>query len=126
MSLLVRLLLDPRILCGLLVAGTLGLGWWHYNGLKSDLAEAQRELVGTKAAMQATVAIAENNAEQLAKAETQHRAASAALEEAYEELAAATDAARSAEADVHAAPEDDDGPVAPLLDALRKNRFGGT
>jgi len=125
MSFILRLLLDPRILCAILAAGGLALGWWHYTGLKSDLVEARRELVDAKAAMQAAVAIAENNAEQLARAEAQQRAVLTAMEEAYEALAAAADAARDAEAGVHAAPEADDGPVAPLLEQLRQNRFGG-
>lgn len=118
-------LLDPRVLGALAVAGVVGLGWWHYTGLRDDLATARTELAAAKTAMEAAVSIAEQNAQQLEKAEAQHRAALTAMEEAYTELIAATDAAREAEADVRSAPESEDGPVAPLLDDLRKNRFGG-
>jgi len=132
---LVRFFLDPRVLAVLpvlLVAGAVGLGWWHYTGLKSDLATTQADLATAKAdlevaraQMRAAVEIAQGNAEQVKKLEPQQRAVIAAIEQAHEEIAKIADEARAAEQEIVAAPEEHDGPVAPLLEDLRRKRFGG-
>ena len=120
-----RILLEPRVVAVLLVGGAVALGWWHYTGLKTDLATAQSDLADAKVQMKTAVDAAKENAEQVKKLEAQQRAVIAAIEEASEEIAKITDAARAAEQDIIAAPEADDGPVAPLLEDLRRKRFGG-
>lgn len=125
MTFLLRLLAEPRVIAVVLVAAALGLGWWHYTGLRSDLATARADLVAAQAEMRAAIEIANQNVEQLRRAEAQHRASIAALEDAYESLTAVREQARRAEQDVIAAPAGRDGPVAPILEDLRINRFGG-
>lgn len=107
MTALLALLLNPRVLGVLAVVAVLGFGWIHYSGLRADLAEARQELAAAK------------------EQARQYKEGMAALEEAYAQLSASKQAAREAEAEVRTAPESDNGPVGPLLENLRKRRFGG-
>lgn len=118
-------LLDPRVLGALPVAGVVAFGWWHYTGLKSDLDAARTELATAKFAMEQAISIAENNAEQLAKATVQHRATLEAMEEAFDDLTAILDEARHEDAQILSAPAEDNGPVPPVLGDFLLRRFGG-
>ena len=123
MSLLFRILAEPRILAVLLVAGAVGLGWWHYTGLKSDLATAQADLANARAQMVAAVELAQGNAEQLRRAEQQHKAALDALEQAYEEMTRIADEARAEDQEILSAPPEANGPVPPVLRDFLLRRF---
>lgn len=125
MSLIFRILAEPRVIAVLLVTAVLALGWWNYTSLKSDLASARTELALAQAEMRAAVEIANNNLSELRRAEAQHRESIAALESAFEELTEIQERAREAEQEVIAAPAEADAPVAPLLEDLRVKRFGG-
>jgi Tfp pilus assembly protein PilO len=124
-SLIIRILAEPRVIAVLLVTAAVALGWWHYSGLKSDLATARTELAAAQEQMRTAIEIANNNVAELRRAEEQHRAAIDALESAFEKLSAVQERAREAEQEVIAAPDDADAPVAPLLEDLRIKRFGG-
>jgi hypothetical protein len=112
---LLGLLLDPRIIGVVAFSLLLFAGWSHYTGLKSDLATARIETAAATSRAIAAKKLANDNAAELARAQEQHRAAIAALEDANARLAASAHASREVEGAVRVAPESHDGPVAPLL-----------
>jgi len=122
---LARWLLDPRVLGALVVAGALWLGWVHYQSLKEDLAATRTALWETVAERDRALDLADANRAAFEREQEARRNAVAALEEVHEELAALRDAARADDADIIAAPEDADGPVAPVLGDFLQRRFGG-
>lgn len=126
MNVFLAILLNPRVLAGILVAAALTLGWLHYRGLVSDLETARQDLASAQANLETAIGAAEHNAEAARQADEDRRRTVAELEAAQERLAAATAANREAEAEVQKAPAERDGPVAPLLDDLRLKRFGGS
>lgn len=131
-SKLLGFVLEPRVLAVLLVTGAIGLGWWHYTGLRSDLVTAKADLVAAKADLEivraqmvAAVEIANNNAEQVKKLEAQQRAVIAAIEQAHEEMTRITDAARTEDEEILSAPPEAGGPVPDVLADHLLRRFGG-
>lgn len=125
MSALLAILLNPRVLLAIVVAGAITVGWLHYQGLVSDLETARQDLASARANLEIAIGVAEHNAEAARQADEDRRRTVAELEAAQEQLAAATAASREAEAEVRTAPAERDGSVAPLLDDLRLKRFGG-
>lgn len=126
MNAVLAILLNHRGLAGILLAGLIAAGWLHYRGLVNNLEAARQDLASARANLEAALAVAEQNAEAALQADEDRRRVVAELEAAHEQLAAAAAANREAEAGVLAAPDDHDGPVAPLLDDLRVKRFGGS
>ena len=125
MNAVLGILLNPRVLAGILLACLIAAGWLNYRGLVSDLEAARQDLASARASLEVALSVAEQNAEAARQADEDRRRVVAELEAAHEQLAAAAAANREAEAEVRAAPDDRDGPVAPLLDDLRLKRFGG-
>lgn len=107
----------------LAIAG--GLAAHRYNSMSSELSEVKAALVQQEAENARLVDISNRNAEAVKRADEDRRAAIEALEHMQAGLEVITKQARIAEADIEAAPEVDDGPVAAVLERLRASRFGG-
>ena len=107
------------------VLAAIGFGYWHYTSLVSDLREAQAANAILTSQRDAAISTANANAQAAAKADADRLRVVAELEIAHDEIAAA--AARDLETvrEILQAPEEEDGPVSPLLEKLRAKRFGG-
>jgi chromatin segregation and condensation protein Rec8/ScpA/Scc1 (kleisin family) len=107
------------------VATAGGLAAYRYFSMSSELLEIKAALVQQEAENARLVGISNRNAEAAKRADEDRRAAIEALEHLQAGLEVITKQARVAEADIEAAPEVDDGPVAAVLERLRASRFGG-
>lgn len=109
-------ILRSRFTWSLIAVGIVVLAWLHYQGLRRDLTDALHR---------ADVAeqIARDNAEAVLRADADRRAAVEALQQAQAAFAENVARAREEEDAVRTAPPSEDGPVAPLLEALRQRRF---
>jgi hypothetical protein len=107
------------------ILALVGGGYWHYRSIVADLrvAEAANAVLTTQ--RDAAISAAASNAAAVAKADADRLRVIAELEVAYGEIAAA--AARDLETvkEILTAPDEEDGPVSPLLEKLRAKRFGG-
>jgi hypothetical protein len=90
-----------------------------------DLREAQAANVLLTSQRDAAISTANSNAAAAAKADADRLRVVAELEVAQAEIAAS--AARDLETvkEILTAPDEEDGPVSPLLEKLRAKRFGG-
>ncbi len=109
----------------LAVLAAVGLGYWHYTSIVADLREARAANVLLTTQRDAAITTANFNAAAAAKADQDRLRVVAELEVAHAEIAAA--AARDLETvkEILTAPDEEDGPVSPLLEKLRAIRFGG-
>ena len=114
---------NPWIALG--VVTVIGLAAWHYSSVIDELAAARAEAAAAVIERDAALESAAENERVTKRLQDQYQNAVAALESANAELTAASERARAAEALISSASEEDDGPVAPLLDALRHSRFSG-
>lgn len=108
-----------------IAATIIGAFYFHYTSMKANLAEEKSKVVQLEAELEETIAIANDNAEQLVKAEEQHVKSIEALENAQEltlKNIKNNEIARNA---LNSASEEDDGSVSTLLQNLRQQRFGG-
>lgn len=107
------------------VLAAIGLGYWHYTSVVADLKAAEAANVLLTSQRDAAITTANANAQAAAKADQDRLRVVAELEVAHEEIAAA--AARDLESvrEILSAPDEEDGPVSPLLEKLRAKRFGG-
>jgi hypothetical protein len=107
------------------VIAAVGLGYWHYTSVVADLREAQAANVLLTSQRDAAISTANANAAAAAKADADRLRVVGELEAAQAEIAAA--AARDLETvrEILQAPDEEDGPVSPLLEKLRAKRFGG-
>lgn len=107
------------------VLAAIGLGYWHYTSVVADLHEAQAANVVLTSQRDAAISTANSNAKAAALADQDRLRVVAELEVAHAEIEAA--AARDLETvrDILQAPDEEDGPVSPLLEKLRAKRFGG-
>ncbi|ARQ56867.1 hypothetical protein Kim5_CH00759 [Rhizobium sp. Kim5] len=112
---------------GLVVFGItlIGLGYWHYTSVVDDLAAARAENASLELKLATVADIANRNAEAVARADADRRAAIETLEFFQLEVETNTKTSRLAESEIDTAAAADDGDVAPLMEALRKSRFGG-
>lgn len=107
------------------VAGIVAFGAIKYHSISSELSEVKAALVQQEAENARLVDISNKNAEAAQRADADRRAAVEALEFAQGGVDVNTRTSRLAESSIDAAPDSDDGDVSPLLEALRKSRFGG-
>lgn len=109
----------------LAILALIGGGYWHYRSVVADLREAEVANVLLASQRDAAITAAASNAAAAAKADADRMRIVAELETAQAELAAT--AARDLETvkEILSAPDEEDGPVSPLLEKLRAKRFGG-
>ncbi|MDX0164401.1 hypothetical protein GOC43_21345 [Sinorhizobium meliloti] len=102
-----------------------GGGYWHYRSVVADLRVAEAANAVLTSQRDAAISAAASNAAAAAKADADRLRVVAELEVAHGEIAAA--AARDLETvkEILTAPDEEDGPVSPLLEKLRAKRFGG-
>jgi hypothetical protein len=124
-SVLLKLLLNPRVLAAIAVTALVTIGYVHYRNLVSDLQTAQESLSVARAAAQTAISTAKDNAAQAAKADEDRRRVVAELEAAHAELDALRASSRDEDRRILETPEADDGPVAPILEQWRARRYGG-
>lgn len=107
------------------ILALVGGGYWHYRSVVSDLREAEAANAVLTSQRDAAISTANANAAAAAKADADRLRVVAELEVAQAEIAAA--AARELESvkEILSAPDEEDGPVSPLLEKLRAKRFGG-
>lgn len=120
---IISILANPRILGAIAVAGITWLAWSHYTGLRADLSAARSNLAAMTTRAESAEQIARDNAAAVLRADEDRRTAVAALEDAQIRISSMARVSRDADVAVRSAPDDDDGPVAPLLEALRERRF---
>ena len=97
-----------------------------YRYHKNAIAVFEIKLSVSEAEKAAFEKLANENAQAALKADADRRAAINALETAQAALTQSAQRSRAASDVIERAPSSDDAPVAPLLEALRKSRFGGT
>jgi len=112
---------------GLVVFGItlVGLGYWHYISVVDDLATARAEKASLELQLATVTDIANRNAEAVARADAERRAAVETLEFLQASVEKNSKTSRLAESEIDNATAADDGDVAPLMEALRESRFGG-
>jgi len=89
------------------IVAMLALAYWRYDHVATELATANAANLVLKAEKAAALK------------------AIVVLEDAQKALVANADRSRAADVILDSAPATDDGDVAPVLEALRKSRFGG-
>ncbi len=107
-------------------AAAIGLAYWHYTSVVGDLAKAQAQLSTVTSQRDAAVKLANDNADQVIRADQQREAAVKALEELQAQTEADAKESQSARDRVMSSTSDRDGPLAPVLEDLLTSRFGGT
>ena len=118
-------LLNPRVLSAIAVTAVLTFAYLHYIGLVSDLTRSREDLVSARANAEIAISAANGNAEQLRKAQAEHRFTVAIIEGLQDELAGYGAISSAAEAEIRQSPQEMNPPVAPVLEQLRARRFGG-
>ncbi|WP_117195950.1 hypothetical protein [Rhizobium terrae] len=107
------------------VLAAVGFGYWHHTSVVADLKAAEAANTILTSQRDAAISTANGNAQAAAKADQDRLRVVAELEAAHAEIEAA--AARDLETvrEILLAPDEEDGPVSPLLEKLRAKRFGG-
>lgn len=123
-SILLKLLLNPRVLAAIGITALATFGYLHYRGLVDDLQTAQESLATARAAAQTAISTAKDNAAQAQKADEERRRVVAELEAAHAELDALKESSRDEERRILETPDSADGPVAPVLEQWRARRYG--
>jgi len=98
---------------------------YRYFSMSSELSETKAALIQQEAENARLVDISNRNAEAVARADADRRAAVEALEFLHAGSEINTKTSRIAESAIDGASAADDGDVAPVLESLRKTRFGG-
>ncbi len=109
-----------------LAAGVAMVGGWLYIGmLKSQIEKKDVELAAAAAALQSAVDVANSNAEAVKNADAEHKRTLGLLNEVQTSLQETSFLNRELERELAATPAEQDGPVAPVLEHLRKRKFSG-
>lgn len=109
----------------LAILAFIGGGYWHYRSVVADLREAEVANVLLASQRDAAITAAASNAAAAAKADADRMRIVAELETAQAELAATAAQDLETVKEILSAPDEEDGPVSPLLEKLRAKRFGG-
>ncbi|WP_343314060.1 hypothetical protein AAIB41_02630 [Brucella sp. BE17] len=117
----------PNIRLALTIAtGVTILGGWLYIGmLKSQIEQKDAELAAANAAFQTAVDTANSNAEAVKNADAEHKRTLDLLNQVQTSLSETAFLNRELERELAATPAEMDGPVAPVLEQLRKRKFAG-
>lgn len=116
------ILTSIKIGAALAVAGIIGLGYVHYNGLLQDREEMAVALAASKAANDLAITTADNNAARALEIEAAYKVQIAALEVLAAETAAAEALSRAFAEDLAGA---DDIEIPDSLAKPFLKRFGG-
>lgn len=98
---------------------------YRYFSMSSELSETKAALVQQEAENARLIDISNRNAEAVARADADRRAAVEALEFLQAGTEVNSKTSRLAESAIATARPEDDGDVAPVLESLRHSRFGG-
>ncbi len=102
-----------------------GGGYWHYRSVVADLRQAEAANAVLTSQRDAAISTANANAQAAAKADADRLRVVAELEVAQAEIAASASRDLETVREILTAPDEEDGPVSPLLEKLRAKRFGG-
>lgn len=115
-----------RIMLGISLAAILIGGWLYISHLKSKLAESDAQLVLANAQLKITADVANANAEAVIKADAEHKRTLALLNQVQTSLQETAVLNRELEREIASGDAGADGPVAPVLENLRKRKFAGS
>ncbi|SPL65054.1 hypothetical protein [Ochrobactrum soli] len=119
------ILSNIRLILGLLLAAILIVGWIYISHLKSKLAESDAQLTLANAQLKLTVDVANSNAEAVKMADAEHKRTLALLNEVQTSLNETSLLNRELDREIASTTPENDGPVAPVLENLRKRKFAG-
>lgn len=114
-----------RIILGLLLAAILIGSWLYISHLKSKLAESDAQLAMANAQLKITVDVANSNAEAVRQADAEHKRTLDLLNQVQTSLNETSVLNRELEREIASTAPENDGPVAPVLENLRKKKFAG-
>ncbi|MCH4539487.1 hypothetical protein [Ochrobactrum sp. A-1] len=119
------ILSNLRLILGLALAAILVAGWLYIGHLKSRLAESDAQLALANAQLKLTVDVANANAEAIRQADAEHKRTLDLLNEVQTSLNETSILNRELEREIASTAPENDGPVAPVLENLRKRKFAG-
>lgn len=119
------ILSNLRLILGLLLAAILLASWLYIDHLKSRLAESDAQLALANAQLKLTIDVANANAEAVKSADAEHRATLELLNQVQTSLNETSILNRELEREIASSDAGADGPVAPVLENLRKRKFAG-
>ncbi len=119
------LLSNLRLILVLALATILLGGWLYIRDLKSKLAESDAQLALANAQLKLTIDVANSNAEAVKHADAEHKRTLALLNQVQTSLQETAVLNRELELEISSGVAGADGPVAPVLEALRKRKFAG-
>jgi hypothetical protein len=109
-----------------LAAGVALIGGWLYIGmLRTQIEKKDVELAAAAAALQSAVDTANANAEAVKNADAEHRRTLDLLNQVQTSLSETAFLNRELEREIASTVPENDGPVAPVLEQLRKWKFVG-
>lgn len=119
------LLSNLRLILAIMLAAILIGGWLYISHLKSKLAETDAQLALANAQLKITVDVANANAEAVKQADVEHKRTLALLNQVQTSLQETAVLNRELEREIASGDAGADGPVAPVLENLRKRKFAG-
>ena len=119
------ILSNLRLILVLALTAALVGGWLYIRDLKSKLAETDAQLMLANAQLKLTIDVANSNAEAVKKADAEHKRTLALLNEVQTSLQETSLLNRELEREIASTTPENDGPVAPVLEQLRKRKFAG-
>jgi len=119
------ILSNLRLILVLALTAALVGGWLYIRDLKSKLAETDAQLMLANAQLKLTIDVANSNAEAVKKADAEHKRTLALLNEVQTSLQETSLLNRELEREIASTTPENDGPVAPVLENLRKRKFTG-
>lgn len=114
-----------RLILGLLLAAIFIGGWLYISQLKSKLAESDAQLSLANAQLKLTIDVANANAEAVKQADAEHKRTLDLLNEVQTSLNETSLINRELEREIASTTPENDGPIAPVLENLRKRKFAG-
>ena len=119
------LLSNLRLILGLLLAAIIIGGWLYISHLKSKLSESDAQLALANAQLKLTIDVANSNAEAVRLADAEHKRTLELLNYVQTSLNETSILNRELEREIASTAPENDGPVAPVLENLRKRKFAG-
>ncbi|MDH0123317.1 hypothetical protein ABE562_04965 [Brucella intermedia] len=114
-----------RLILVLALTAALVGGWLYIRDLKSKLAESDAQLALANAQLKLTIDVANSNAEAVKQADAEHKRTLALLNQVQTSLQETAVLNRELEREIASGDAGADGPVAPVLENLRKRKFAG-
>ncbi|MPR60641.1 hypothetical protein D7027_02185 [Ochrobactrum intermedium] len=119
------ILSNIRVILGVLIAVIIIGGWLYIIHLKSQLDESDAQLALANAQLKITVDVANANAEAVKAADAEHKRTLDLLNQVQTSLQETAVLNRELEREIASGDAGADGPVAPVLENLRKRKFAG-